>query len=215
MTLTETLAWLVDIPSETGQEGRIATAIAERLLPAYGHQGVERIGNSLIVGHRGGAPLLSLFGHTDTVPSQGQGPALVADGRLHGLGASDMKAGLAVMLHLLEEEEVLSGGFDVVGVFYAAEEGPQEGNELETVFEQAGWLDDSELLKERESRELKRVIATPSLSKLSPNTIIKTVSSSVSFKLVRTLKIATGSIEEIRAPKINESKRGIVVADLI
>ena len=53
MTLTETLAWLVDIPSETGQEGRIASAIAERLLPVYGPQGVERIGNSLVVGHRG------------------------------------------------------------------------------------------------------------------------------------------------------------------
>ncbi len=145
MTLVETLAWLVDIPSETGQEGRIATAIAERLLPRYGHQGVERIGNSLVVGHRGGSPLISLYGHTDTVPSQGQGPASISDGRLHGLGASDMKAGLAVMLHLLEDEEVVSADFDVVGVFYAAEEGPQEGNELAAVFEHAGWLDESEL----------------------------------------------------------------------
>ncbi|MDH3607551.1 MAG: succinyl-diaminopimelate desuccinylase [Acidimicrobiia bacterium] len=145
MTLAETLAWLVDIPSETGHEGRIATAIAERLLPVYGHQGVERVANSLVVGHRGGQPLVSLYGHTDTVPSQGQGPAVVSDGRLHGLGASDMKAGLAVMLHLLEDDLVRSSSFDVVGVFYAAEEGPQEGNELEAVFEQAGWLDESEL----------------------------------------------------------------------
>ena len=56
-----------------------------------------------------------------------------------------MKAGLAVMLHLLEDDLVRSSSFDVVGVFYAAEEGPQEGNELEAVFEQAGWLDESEL----------------------------------------------------------------------
>lgn len=145
MTLTETLAWLVDIPSETGHEGRIASAIAERLLPTYGHQGVERIGNSLVVGHRGGRTMVSLFGHTDTVPSQGQGPAVVADGRLHGLGASDMKAGLAVMLHLLEDAAVRSSGFDVVGVFYAAEEGPQAANELEAVFHHAEWLDESEL----------------------------------------------------------------------
>jgi succinyl-diaminopimelate desuccinylase len=145
VTLTETLAWLVDIPSETGQEGRIATAIAERLLPVYGPQGVERIGNSLVVGHRGGRPLISLYGHTDTVPSQGQAPAAVIDGRMHGLGTSDMKAGVAVMLHLLEDESVRSSPFDVIGVFYAAEEGPQEGNELAAVFEQAGWLDGSEL----------------------------------------------------------------------
>lgn len=145
MTLAETLAWLVDIPSETGQEGRIGTAIAERLLPHYGTQGVERIGNSLVVGHRGGHPLISLYGHTDTVPSQGQPPAYVADGRMHGLGTSDMKAGLAVMLHLLEDEAVRDSAYDVVGVFYAGEEGPQEGNELAAVFESASWLDDSEL----------------------------------------------------------------------
>lgn len=144
MTLAETLAWLVDIPSETGHEGRITTAIAERLLPTY-PIGVERIGTNLVVGHRGGRPLISLYGHTDTVPSQGQGPARVEDGRMHGLGTSDMKAGLAVMIHLLEDEAVRTSPFDVVGVFYAGEEGPQEGNELEHVFAEAPWLDESEL----------------------------------------------------------------------
>lgn len=145
MTLVDTLTWLVDIPSETGQEGRIATAIAERLLRTYGESGVVRIGNSLVVGHRGGSPMISLYGHTDTVPSQGQGPASVEAGRLHGLGASDMKAGLAVMIHLLESEDVRNGPFDVVGVFYAAEEGRQADNELEPVLVHSPWLEESEL----------------------------------------------------------------------
>lgn len=145
MTLVETLTWLVDIPSETGQEGRLATALAERLLPGFGELGVSRIGNSLVVGHRGGAPLITLFGHTDTVPRQGQGPAYLEEDRLHGLGASDMKSGLAVMLHLLEDEAVTSGPFDVVGVFYASEEGPHDENELEDVLEEAKWLEESEL----------------------------------------------------------------------
>ena len=145
MTPAETLAWLVDIPSQTGQEGRIATAIAERLLPTMGARAVERVGNSLIVGHRGGRPLITLFGHIDTVPSQGQGPATIAAGRLHGLGASDMKAGVAVMIHLLEDPALPSSDFDVVGVFYAGEEGPHDGNELEAVMLHAGWLEESEL----------------------------------------------------------------------
>ena len=145
MTLAETLAWLVDIPSETGKEGRLGTAIAERVLPLFGHQGVQRVGSSLVIGHRGGRPLISLFGHTDTVPSQGQPPSSVDGGRLYGLGSSDMKAGLAVMLHLLEDEAVRASALDLVGVFYAGEEGPQAGNELEAVFEHAEWLDESEL----------------------------------------------------------------------
>ena len=33
--LYETLEWLVDTPSVTGNEGRIATAIAQRLLPSW------------------------------------------------------------------------------------------------------------------------------------------------------------------------------------
>ncbi len=145
MSLADTLAWLVDIPSETGQEGRLATALAERLLPSFGETGVERIGNSLVVGHRGGAPLMSLVGHTDTVASQGQGPARIENDRLYGLGSSDMKAGLAVMIHLLEDPTVREGPFDVVGVFYAAEEGPHDRNELENVLQEATWLEDSEL----------------------------------------------------------------------
>lgn len=145
MTLVDTLAWLVDIPSETGHEGRLATAVAERLLPVFGERGVARIGNSLVVGHRGGAPLITLYGHTDTVPSQGQGPARVEGDRLHGLGSSDMKAGLAVMIHLLEDPAVISGPFDVLGVFYAAEEGPHDENELEDVLTEAKWLEESEL----------------------------------------------------------------------
>ena len=33
--LAATLEWLVNIPSVTGSEGRIATAISERLLPIW------------------------------------------------------------------------------------------------------------------------------------------------------------------------------------
>lgn len=132
--LVDILTWLVDIPSETGHEAAICGAVADRL----SHLPQVRVRDSLVVGQPTGKPVVALTGHLDTVPRQGQGPAYVADGRLHGLGASDMKAGLAVMVRLLEEPT--GGLYDVVGVFYAAEEGPHADNQLRDVLAEVEWL---------------------------------------------------------------------------
>ena len=140
MTLVDTLAWLVDIPSPTGREGRLCEALERRLGSTYPRDHIRRIGKSLVVGARTGRPLILLVGHIDTVPSQGQGPARVEGGRMFGLGTSDMKSGVAVMVHLLEEEVVRRGPFDVVGVFYDAEEGPSANNGLEPVLQTTEWL---------------------------------------------------------------------------
>ena len=142
--IVDTLADLVNTPSVTGSEGRIATLIAGRLLPIWTLQATNRIGNSLVVGERTGRPLIVLYGHLDTVPEQQNGTARVEDGVVYGLGTSDMKAGLAVMIHLLEDEEVRSGPYDVVGVFYDKEEGPADENGLEGVLDHADWLDQAE-----------------------------------------------------------------------
>jgi succinyl-diaminopimelate desuccinylase len=139
-TLAETTAWLVDIPSETGDETAIVEAIADRLSGMDEH----RIGRSLVVGRPTGGPMVLLVGHLDTVPSQGQGPARLADGVLHGLGAADMKGGLAVMIHLLEDDEVLAGPYSVVGVFYEGEEGPMDGNGLGPVLDSNTWLTEAQ-----------------------------------------------------------------------
>jgi succinyl-diaminopimelate desuccinylase len=139
--MVDTLAWLVDIPSETGKEERICGEIAARLAPTLG-DGLLRSGDSLIAGRRRGKPLVLLVGHLDTVPAQGQPPARVEAGRLYGLGASDMKAGLAVMIHLLEELE--SERHDVIGVFYSGEEGPSSGNALEPLLSDHDWLSAAE-----------------------------------------------------------------------
>ncbi|HEX5630825.1 MAG TPA: succinyl-diaminopimelate desuccinylase [Acidimicrobiia bacterium] len=133
MSLVDDLVWLIDIPSVTGDESRLRDAVAQRL----SHLGPRVIGNSVVVGRRTGRPLIALYGHLDTVPVQGNLPARVEHGRVHGLGATDMKSGLAVMIALLEDAAVAAGPFDVIGVFYDAEEGPAAGNGLERVLDES------------------------------------------------------------------------------
>ena len=129
--VVETLCWLVDIPSVTGEETRLRDAIATRLesMPC------QAVADSLVVGEPGEDAVL-LVGHLDTVPLQGHVGATVKGGRVHGLGATDMKSGLAVMIHLIES----LGPDRIVCVFYAGEEGPLSGNQLGTILEAAPWL---------------------------------------------------------------------------
>ena len=143
MSLVDTLVWLVDIPSVTGEEGPLCEALAGRLGGVYPGGDIRRSGNSLVAGPRTGRPLVLLVGHIDTVPAQGQGPARMEGGRLWGLGASDMKAGVAVMVHLLEDPAVQNGPYDVVGVFYDAEEGAFERNGLGPVLRNFPWLEEA------------------------------------------------------------------------
>jgi succinyl-diaminopimelate desuccinylase len=140
--LVDDLCWLIDVPSVTGSERALRDAIADRLA---GHVDVELVGESLVAGRRTGRPRIDLYGHLDTVPENGNLPARVAGDRVHGLGASDMKAGLALMVAALEDEAVAAGPYDVVTVFYDAEEGPADENGLEAVLDAVGDLDTAEL----------------------------------------------------------------------
>jgi succinyl-diaminopimelate desuccinylase len=147
VTLTETLAWLVDIPSETGNEREIRDALSDRL-SGHPQQVVE---TSLVVGDPGPGKV-ALAGHTDTVPLQGHVGSRIEGGRLFGLGATDMKGGLAVMVHLIED----LGTQRVVGVFYAAEEGPLADNELGPILDTVASLGEVEagIVMEPTNREV-------------------------------------------------------------
>ena len=126
-SLVETLCWLVDIPSATGNEQAIQAALAARF---EGREPVSLVADSLVVGEPAPGKIL-LVGHTDTVPLQGDAGSRLHDERVHGLGTTDMKGGLAVMVHLLED----LGTERVVGIFYAGEEGSLSGNQLAPILE--------------------------------------------------------------------------------
>ena len=57
------------------------------------------LGDTCLLAGPADAPVL-LAGHLDTVPAQGNRPGRRDGERVHGLGASDMKGALAVMIEL-------------------------------------------------------------------------------------------------------------------
>jgi succinyl-diaminopimelate desuccinylase len=142
VSLLDTLIDIVNIPSVTGDEDELCTWIEDRFASAG--RKVTRIGESVVVGEPiDGAPFYALYGHLDTVPVQGEWTARVDGDRLVGLGVSDMKSGVAVMVDLLEDPDLRDSNF--VGVFYDKEEGPGAENGLEAVLEGCSWLADAAL----------------------------------------------------------------------
>lgn len=126
---------LVRFPSVIREEEALCTELHRRV-PAGLR--TRRVGNSLVVfGPQRDRPRVGLFGHIDTVPTNpGSGPARREGDRVYGLGASDMKAGIAVMWTLMTTLPLDALPFDLVWVYYDQEEGPYAQNGLGPVLEQ-------------------------------------------------------------------------------
>lgn len=118
--LLELTAQLVAIPSQSRAEGPLAELIEAQLRGAP-WLAVTRVGDNVVARTMlGRASRLILAGHTDTVPASRNGEPRIEGERLYGLGAADMKGGLAVMLELART--VADPAIDVTYVFYAREE---------------------------------------------------------------------------------------------
>ena len=115
---------LVDIPSESRDEDALATHVLEVLRD--NDVEVHDAGDTCVLAgctERIGRPLVLLAGHLDTVPAQGNRPGSRDAEFVHGLGASDMKAALAVMIELaLDPPE--GATVDLGFVFFGREELP-------------------------------------------------------------------------------------------
>ncbi len=156
---------LVRIPSPSTQEG----AVAERVIAEMTRVGLRdirtgRIGNVVGWIGPGEGPLLMLNGHMDTVrvcdPDAWTHPpfeAEVEDGVMYGVGACDMKGGLAAMIYgakLLRDAGVALKG-DVV-VACVVQEEPCEGLGSRALVEEDGIRPDWVVLGEPSGLDVSR-----------------------------------------------------------
>jgi len=111
---------LVAVPSESHAEGPLVDWL-EAELRAVRWLTVDRVDDNLVARTTGTASTrVLLAGHTDTVPANGNVVPRIEGDTLWGLGSTDMKAGLAVMLELART--VSEPAVEVTYVFYAGEE---------------------------------------------------------------------------------------------
>jgi succinyl-diaminopimelate desuccinylase len=125
---------LVNIPSVSRHEEAVTEWIAGRVAATSRLRVLHRQADALVFG-LGGRPDVVLAGHSDTVPEQGNLPGRIADGFVHGLGASDMKGGLAVMLEVAAELGERKPALNPLFVVFGREELPIEESVLAGLFD--------------------------------------------------------------------------------
>jgi succinyl-diaminopimelate desuccinylase len=145
--LAERTLELIDIPSESRNEAAIAEHVRSAVPASFA---LEYEGDDAFVWsspRHEGRPLLVLAGHYDTVPAQENLPGRIEDGWVVGLGASDMKGGLAVMLELARtlDAEGVEPALDLVLLAFGKEELPAEFSPLPALFDASRLVHQAEL----------------------------------------------------------------------
>lgn len=129
MELITILQKLISIPSVSGQEKEIEQWIYDYLVSLKLHP--EWVGPNVVVKISGKDSTKALIfnGHVDTV-SPGEistwqyGPwnPTIVDGKMYGLGTTDMKSGVAVILKLVEKYSLIQPDYDLWFCFVVREE---------------------------------------------------------------------------------------------
>jgi succinyl-diaminopimelate desuccinylase len=147
--LAELALRLIDIPSVSRGEQAITSWIADFVeREAPGCRIHHRQDDAIVFGPPG-EPQVVLAGHSDTVPVQDNLPGRLEDGWVHGLGASDMKGSLAVMLALATQlQEGLQdrpAGLRPLFVVFGREELPIQESVLAGLFDTCPAIEDAGL----------------------------------------------------------------------
>jgi succinyl-diaminopimelate desuccinylase len=132
--LLELTEQLCAVPSVSGTEAALADVVEGALRGGAPGLEVTRLGANVIARTAGGArERVVLGGHLDTVPENGNASPRREGNAVHGLGAADMKGGLAVLLSLATSIGDQPRR-DVTFVFYEGEEVSDEHNGLRRLF---------------------------------------------------------------------------------
>jgi succinyl-diaminopimelate desuccinylase len=132
LALTEELC---AVPSVSGTEGALADLVEARLRLEAPELTIDRIGANVVARTELGRDRrIVMGGHLDTVPANGNARPRREGDVLHGLGAADMKGGLAVLLALARAASDAPPRHDATFVFYEGEEVADEHNGLRRLF---------------------------------------------------------------------------------
>jgi succinyl-diaminopimelate desuccinylase len=128
---------LIAVPSVSRDETRLADIVEQRVARHTPTLRVDRVGDNVVVRtDLGRERRVVMGGHLDTVPANGNETPSRKGDTLYGLGAADMKGGLAVLLTLVDALAAKpdDARFDVTLFFYEAEEIAEQFNGLRRLF---------------------------------------------------------------------------------
>jgi succinyl-diaminopimelate desuccinylase len=131
--LAERTLALVDIPSVSREEAAAMAHVRDALRLDHVWDDDEVV--FAATPRRADHDLVVLAGHVDTVPAQGNLPGTIEGDDVVGLGASDMKSGVAVMLELADWARSAELGVDLGFLLFTREELDVEESPLPAFFE--------------------------------------------------------------------------------
>jgi succinyl-diaminopimelate desuccinylase len=138
---------LVDIRSESRHEAQIAAHVVSLVPPSFAPEYAGDDAFVFATPRREDRELVVLAGHYDTVPEQDNLPGRIEDGAVIGLGASDMKGGLAVLLELARELDAdgVEPSVDLALLLFGKEELPAAESPLPALFDGSQLVHDAAL----------------------------------------------------------------------
>jgi succinyl-diaminopimelate desuccinylase len=137
---------LIDIPSESRHEQAIREHVLGLVPPGWATEFAGDEAYLLAPPRRPELPLVVLAAHYDTVPAQDNVPGRIEGDVVHGLGAADMKGGLAVALELARDlAQAPPARADVSLLLFGREELPAQFSALPDLFERSALVRETSL----------------------------------------------------------------------